>query len=196
MRKIIYIIVIVVITLLCLVCNRTNKSNQNNLAYNKISYSDDKNNIINIMDTNYHKSLIKENTSSENEEVKEVLNYEAEKRNITLDVEQETKIEEILDKELSIGEKEKIKEIGVSEEEFKENLKKELILMQKRVKLKEKLISEINTNNISIDNIEFKEKVNDYNNNIKNNENSVQECLNLLNEYVELIQNNNNLNNN
>ena len=196
MRKIIYIIVIVVITLLCLVCNRTNKSNQNNLAYNKISYSDDKNNIINIMDTNYHKSLIKENTSSENEEVKEVLNYEAEKRNITLDVEQETKIEEILDKELSIGEKEKIKEIGVSEEEFKENLKKELILMQKRVKLKEKLISEINTNNISIDNIEFKEKVNDYNNNIKNNENLVQECLNLLNEYVELIQNNNNLNNN
>lgn len=122
---------------------------------------------------------------------KKILKKEAEKRKILLSTEEEENIKLISEKNpLSEHSKNKMEDLKISEEEFRNQLYKELIDMKIRVKLKENLIKEINNNQVTIKNQEFEEKVSEYLKHKENNEdNTEMECLNLLNEYIELLEN-------
>ena len=112
-------------------------------------------NKINIDDT----SVSEEEISNKIFEEK-VLLKECEKRNI--DIEDETKQElkkvtfnnPISDENMKV-----ISNMNMTEEEFRNYLYNKLIDMQLRVNLKKELLEEINTNNIKINNQEFKQKV-------------------------------------
>lgn len=139
--------------------------------------------------TIFEKVNVDEKDIDNNKRKEEKINKIAEEKNIELDSNTQNTIEKMVKKDLSENDEKKIKEMNMTEEEFRNNLYTELTNMQKRVKLKEKLIKEIITNNISIDNSEFKEKVRKYNENKENNNNSSKECLELLDEYIEILIN-------
>lgn len=145
-------------------------------------------NKINIDDT----SVSEEEISNKIFEEK-VLLKECEKRNI--DIEDETKQElkkvtfnnPISDENMKV-----ISNMNMTEEEFRNYLYNKLIDMQLRVNLKKELLEEINTNNIKINNQEFKQKVKNFNE-YKNSENvnideTIQNAENLLNEYITILE--------
>ena len=85
-----------------------------------------------------------------------------------------------------------ISNMNMTEEEFRNYLYNKLIDMQLRVNLKKELLEEINTNNIKINNQEFKQKVKNFNE-YKNSENvnideTIQNAENLLNEYITILE--------
>lgn len=147
-----------------------------------------------------------ENSSTRNEKEKlnddeiiknitkdKVLLKEAQKEKISLSQEDIEQIKTLTNNSISEEGKEKIKKLDMTEDEFREYLYNELVNMELRIKIQEKLIKEINSNNITLDNKEFKEKVAKYNDDKKNNIYDLEMGLNLLNEYIKLLEDNYNI---
>lgn len=120
-----------------------------------------------------------------------VLNTESKKRNIDLSEEEKENFKKIVfSNNISEDNKRKIESMNMTEEEFRDYLYEKLLKMQKRVELKKQLLEEINNNNVKIKNQEFKKKVNTYNSTKynKNDTDTLNECTNLLNEYISIIE--------
>lgn len=126
---------------------------------------------------------------------KKIVEEECKKRNINLDTKQE---EEFRDKafkeELSNEDKEYAKKVQLNEEEMRQAIYDLSVEIQLKAELQDVLLHEINENKVTINNDEFKNKVNNYyeRHNIHNNHlnYSVKELIQLSEEYFELIKNN------
>lgn len=123
-----------------------------------------------------------------------VLSKESEKRNITIEKEQQEILKKVsYNNPISEENKQKISDMNMTEDEFRNYLYKQLINMQLRVNLKKQLLEEINNNNIKIDNIDFKaevEALNNYkNSNTFNAEELFSKTQELLDEYISIIKN-------
>lgn len=132
-----------------------------------------------ILDNN---SIIKEIGNNK------ILDKEVEKRNITLSKNEQAEVKALVEKaSISKESEEKIVELGFNEDEFRDYMQEEVLKMQLRVKLKLELINEINSNSIQVENLKFKEEVEEYNKNNNENE-SITECLKLVDEYIKILQ--------
>ncbi|MBS5854499.1 MAG: hypothetical protein KIC56_04670 [Clostridium sp.] len=124
---------------------------------------------------------------------KKIVEEECKKRNINLDTKQE---EEFRDKafkeELSNEDKEYAKKVQLNEEEMRQAIYDLSVEIQLKAELQDVLLHEINENKVTINNDEFKNKVNNYyeRHNIHNNplNYSVKELIQLSEEYFELIK--------
>ena len=124
---------------------------------------------------------------------KKIVEEECKKRNINLDTKQE---EEFRDKafkeELSNEDKEYAKKVQLNEEEMRQAIYDLSVEIQLKAELQDVLLHEINENKVTINNDEFKNKVNNYyeRHNIHNNHinYSVKELIQLSEEYFELIK--------
>lgn len=117
-----------------------------------------------------------------------ILDKEVEKRNITLSKNEQAEVKALVEKaSISKESEEKIVELGFNEDEFRAYMQEEVLKMQLRVKLKLELINEINSNSIQVENLKFKEEVEEYNKNNNENE-SITECLKLVDEYIKILQ--------
>lgn len=117
-----------------------------------------------------------------------ILDKEVEKRNITLSKNEQAEVKALVEKaSISKESEEKIVELGFNEDEFRDYMQEEVLKMQLRVKLKLELINEINSNSIQVENLKFKEEVEEYNKNNNENE-SITECLKLVDEYIKILQ--------
>lgn len=124
---------------------------------------------------------------------KKIVEEECKKRNINLDTKQE---EEFRDKafkeELSNEDKEYAKKVQLNEEEMRQAIHDLSVEIQLKAELQDVLLHEINENKVTINNDEFKNKVNNYyeRHNIHNNHlnYSVKELIQLSEEYFELIK--------
>lgn len=124
---------------------------------------------------------------------KKIVEEECKKRNINLDTKQE---EEFRDKafkeELSNEDKEYAKKVQLNEEEMRQAIYDLSVEIQIKAELQDVLLHEINENKVTINNDEFKNKVNNYyeRHNIHNNplNYSVKELIQLSEEYFELIK--------
>lgn len=124
---------------------------------------------------------------------KKIVEEECKKRNINLDTKQE---EEFRDKafkeELSNEDKEYAKKVQLNEEEMRQAIYDLSVEIQLKAELQDVLLHEINENKVTINNDEFKSKVNNYyeRHNIHNNplNYSVKELIQLSEEYFELIK--------
>ena len=124
---------------------------------------------------------------------KKIVEQECKKRNINLDTKQE---EEFRDKafkeELSNEDKEYAKKVQLNEEEMRQAIYDLSVEIQLKAELQDVLLHEINENKVTINNDEFKNKVNNYyeRHNIHNNHlnYSVKELIQLSEEYFELIK--------
>jgi predicted MPP superfamily phosphohydrolase len=124
---------------------------------------------------------------------KKIVEEECKKRNINLDTKQE---EEFRDKafkeELSNEDKEYAKKVQLNEEEMRQAIYDLSVEIQLKAELQDVLLYEINENKVTINNDEFKNKVNNYyeRHNIHNNplNYSVKELIQLSEEYFELIK--------
>lgn len=124
---------------------------------------------------------------------KNIVEEECKKRNINLDTKQE---EEFRDKafkeELSNEDKEYAKKVQLNEEEMRQAIYDLSVEIQLKAELQDVLLHEINENKVTINNDEFKNKVNNYyeRHNIHNNplNYSVKELIQLSEEYFELIK--------
>ena len=124
---------------------------------------------------------------------KKIVEEECKKRNINLDTKQE---EEFRDKafkeELSNDDKEYAKKVQLNEEEMRQAIYDLSVEIQLKAELQDVLLHEINENKVTINNDEFKNKVNNYyeRHNIHNNHlnYSVKELIQLSEEYFELIK--------
>lgn len=124
---------------------------------------------------------------------KKIVEEECKKRNINLDTKQE---EEFRDKafkeELSNEDKEYAKKVQLNEEEMRQAIYDLSVEIQLKAELQDVLLHEINENKVTINNDEFKNKVNNYyeRHNIHNNHPnySVKELIQLSEEYFELIK--------
>lgn len=133
------------------------------------------------------------NEIKENIFERKIVEEECNKRNISLDAKQE---EEFRDKafkeELSNEDKEYAKKVQMNEEEMRQAIYDLLIEIQLKAELQDVLLQEINENKVTINNDEFKNKVNNYyeNNNLYNNplNYNVKELIQLADEYFDLIK--------
>ena len=124
---------------------------------------------------------------------KKIVEEECKKRNVNLDTKQE---EEFRDKafkeELSNEDKEYAKKVQLNEEEMRQAIYDLSVEIQLKAELQDVLLHEINENKVTINNDEFKNKVNNYyeRHNIHNNplNYSVKELIQLSEEYFELIK--------
>ena len=124
---------------------------------------------------------------------KKIVEEECKKKNIHLDTKQE---EEFRDKafkeELSNEDKEYAKKVQLNEEEMRQAIYDLSVEIQLKAELQDVLLHEINENKVTINNDEFKNKVNNYyeRHNIHNNplNYSVKELIQLSEEYFELIK--------
>lgn len=124
---------------------------------------------------------------------KKIVEEECKKRNINLDTKKE---EEFRDKafkeELSNEDKEYAKKVQLNEEEMRQAIYDLSVEIQLKAELQDVLLHEINENKVTINNDEFKNKVNNYyeRHNIHNNplNYSVKELIQLSEEYFELIK--------
>lgn len=124
---------------------------------------------------------------------KKIVEEECKKRNINLDTKQE---EEFRDKafkeELSNEDKEYAKKVQLNEEEMRQAIYDLSVEIQLKAELQDVLLHEINEKKVTINNDEFKNKVNNYyeRHNIHNNHlnYSVKELIQLSEEYFELIK--------
>ncbi len=124
---------------------------------------------------------------------KKIVEEECKKRNINLDTKQE---EEFRDKafkeELSNEDKEYAKKVQLNEEEMRQAIYDLSVEIQLKAELQDVLLHEINENKVTINNDEFKNKVNNYYERHKIHNNplnySVKELIQLSEEYFELIK--------
>lgn len=123
---------------------------------------------------------------------KKVMAKECDIRNIQIDDEILESLKEKSQKESTESEKNKLKDIGMSEESFKENYLQELVCFEKEILLKQALLEEISSNNIKVEDKEFKSKIDNYNK--KKSSYSIEENLlqteSLLHEYIDIIKSN------
>lgn len=198
-KCVVFIVIIVIIVIIGGMIFFINKSeNGKNI--------DEKNNEISITEEEIDFEMQKENIPVQNrqneesienakEELieKKIISKECDKRNIQLDATQE---EEFRNKafveELSEEDKEYAERTGMTEEEIRQAIYDLSVEMQKEVKLYDALLKEIYNNEVTIDNQEFKNKVNEYNEN-RNSENvdfdyNFNELQKLTDEYFNLIK--------
>lgn len=124
-----------------------------------------------------------------------VLVRESEKRNITIEEEQKENLKKIsFNNPISEENQQKIRDMNLTEEDFRKNLYEKLMNMQLRVKLKEQLLEEIFNNNIKIDNNEFKVQVKSFNDYRNSNNYSAEELVTkteeLLDKYISILKSN------
>ena len=170
----------------------TKEDNEIHIANEEIELEIVRSEIINEDSTN-ETSVNKENISNQIFEEK-VLAKECEKRSITVDKEQQQTLRKVaFSNSISDKNMEKVNSMNMTEEEFRNYLYNKLMDMQLRVKLKKELLEEINTNNIKINNQEFKERVeafNEYKNSKSFNlDEAIPKAEELLNEYITILEN-------
>lgn len=122
-----------------------------------------------------------------------VLVSEANKRGIAIEEEYKNDLKDlIIKKEIKEGDKEFIKSLSISENEFKEIVYNEFINLKLRSELRRELIKEIESNNISIGNKELQENVLKYNNEkeLIEVDKRIAELEKVLDQYIDLITNN------
>ena len=182
--------------------NKTIRISNNEIQLEMMKYENEKD----FDESNYsnEKDFDESNYSEVNKKLEEkvqakllqekVLNKESEKRKITITNEQEDVLKKAVFKnEISEESKSKIAQMNMNEDEFKEYVYNKMIQMQKRVELKRKLLEEITSNAITIDNEDFKNEVDEFNNS-KNIEENADEVIlrteELLNKYIHLLESN------
>ena len=124
---------------------------------------------------------------------KKIVEEECKKRNINLDTKQEEAFsDKAFKEELSNEDKEYAKKVQLNEEEMRQAIYDLSVEIQLKAELQDVLLHEINENKVTINNDEFKNKVNNYyeRHNIHNNHlnYSVKELIQLSEEYFELIK--------
>lgn len=124
---------------------------------------------------------------------KKIVEEECKKRNINLDTKQEEAFrDKAFKEELSNEDKEYAKKVQLNEEEMRQAIYDLSVEIQLKAELQDVLLHEINENKVTINNDEFKNKVNNYyeRHNIHNNplNYSVKELIQLSEEYFELIK--------
>lgn len=124
-----------------------------------------------------------------------VLVNESKKRNISIEEEQKENLKKIsFNNPISEENQQKIRDMNLTEEEFRNNLYEKLINMQLRVKLKEQLLEEIFNNDIKVDNNEFKVQVKSFNDDKNSNNYSAEELFTkteeLLDKYISILKSN------
>lgn len=124
---------------------------------------------------------------------KKIVEEECKKRNINLDTKQEEAFRnKAFKEELSNEDKEYAKKVQLNEEEMRQAIYDLSVEIQLKAELQDVLLHEINENKVTINNDEFKNKVNNYyeRHNIHNNHlnYSVKELIQLSEEYFELIK--------
>lgn len=124
---------------------------------------------------------------------KKIVEEECKKRNINLDTKQEEAFrDKAFKEELSNEDKEYSKKVQLNEEEMRQAIYDLSVEIQLKAELQDVLLHEINENKVTINNDEFKNKVNNYyeRHNIHNNHlnYSVKELIQLSEEYFELIK--------
>ena len=124
---------------------------------------------------------------------KKIVEEECKKTNINLDTKQEEKFrDKAFKEELSNEDKEYAKKVQLNEEEMRQAIYDLSVEIQLKAELQDVLLHEINENKVTINNDEFKNKVNNYyeRHNIHNNplNYSVKELIQLSEEYFELIK--------
>lgn len=140
------------------------------------------------MDEEKNKVILDDNSIIKEIGNNKILDKEVEKRNITLSKNEQAEVKALVEKaSISKESEEKIVELGFNEDEFRDYMQEEVLKMQLRVKLKLELINEINSNSIQVENLKFKEEVEEYNKNNNENE-SITECLKLVDEYIKILQ--------
>jgi hypothetical protein len=124
---------------------------------------------------------------------KKIVEEECKKRNINLDTKQEEAFrDKAFKEELSNEDKEYAKKVQLNEEEMRQAIYDLSVEIQLKAELQDVLLHEINEKKVTINNDEFKNKVNNYyeRHNIHNNHlnYSVKELIQLSEEYFELIK--------
>ena len=124
---------------------------------------------------------------------KKIVEEECKKRNINLDTKQEEAFrDKAFKEELSNEDKEYAKKVQLNEEEMRQAIYDLSVEIQLKAELQDVLLHEINENKVTINNDEFKNKVNNYyeRHNIHNNHlnYSVKELIQLSEEYFEFIK--------
>lgn len=124
---------------------------------------------------------------------KKIVEEECKKRNINLDTKQEEAFRnKAFKEELSNEDKEYAKKVQLNEEEMRQAIYDLSVEIQLKAELQDVLLHEINEKKVTINNDEFKNKVNNYyeRHNIHNNHlnYSVKELIQLSEEYFELIK--------
>ena len=124
---------------------------------------------------------------------KKIVEEECKKRNINLDTKQEEAFrDKAFKEELSNEDKEYAKKVQLNEEEMRQAIYDLSVEIQLKAELQDVLLHEINEKKVTINNDEFKNKVNNYyeRHNIHNNplNYSVKELIQLSEEYFELIK--------
>ena len=189
----IFVIIIIIISTIIIFINHSEGNNEN--------ISDNKSYDIKISNREIELAMIRDENIIENDKSFEtisneifeekVLDMEREKREICLDSEQEENLKNVIyNNPISDENKLKLKDMDMTEEEFRDYLYERMIKMQKRVQLNKQLLEEINNNDIKIDDEEFKAEVKKFNedkNNFNNTESLLTEYQDLYDSYVELI---------
>ena len=124
-----------------------------------------------------------------------VLVNESKKRNISIEEEQKENLKKIsFNNPISEENQQKIRDMNLTEEEFRNNLYEKLINMQLRVNIKEQLLDEIFNNDIKVDNNEFKVQVKSFNDDKNSNNYSAEELFTkteeLLDKYISILKSN------
>lgn len=190
---VIIIIILLIILAGILIFEESNSSNikKDNAEQNEILVSKDeidsemkKVRVLGINDINEVRKSIKK---------KKIVEEECKKRNINLDAKQEEAFRnKAFKEELSKEDKEYAKKVQLNEEEMRQAIYDLSVEIQLKAELQDVLLHEINENKVTINNDEFKNKVNNYyeRHNIHNNplNYSVKELIQLSEEYFELIK--------
>lgn len=124
---------------------------------------------------------------------KKIVEEECKKRNINLDTKQEEAFrDKAFKEELSNEDKEYAKKVQLNEEEMRQAIYDLSVEIQLKAELQDVLLHEINEKKVTINNDEFKNKVNNYyeNNNLHNNSlnYNVKKLIQLTDEYFGLIK--------
>ena len=140
--------------------------------------------VLGINDINEVKERIFEN---------KIVEEECKKRNINLDTKQEEAFrDKAFKEELSNEDKEYAKKVQLNEEEMRQAIYDLSVEIQLKAELQDVLLHEINEKKVTINNDEFKNKVNNYyeNNNLHNNSlnYNVKKLIQLTDEYFGLIK--------
>lgn len=183
----IVIIIIVILTIIAvLIYNANNKESRGEII------------TISEKEKNLEKVQIDTKNKSEEEVSQEILNNivtekvlveESKNRGSELtaeEVEQARKM--AYDNEIKEENLSKIADMGMTETEFREFFYEEMKKTQIVNKFKRELMSEISKNEVRIDNEEFKNKVNEYHEQIKNENYDLELFSKLVDEYVELLK--------
>lgn len=190
---VIIIIILLIILAGILIFEESNSSNikKDNAEQNEILVSKDeidsemkKVRVLGINDINEVRKSIFE---------RKIVEEECKKRNINLDAKQgEAFRNKAFKEELSNEDKEYAKKVQLNEEEMRQAIYDLSVEIQLKAELQDVLLHEINENKVTINNDEFKNKVNNYyeRHNIHNNplNYSVKELIQLSEEYFELIK--------